>query len=749
MRTAWTIARRELRGYFDQATAYVLVVAFLGLSLYLTFRTMYASGLASMRPLFDLLPILFAVFVPAATMRTLAEERRGHTLEWLMAQPVNEGQVVLGKFLGDWLFVLVALGGTLPTAIGVLIASEADPGIMAAQYVGAALLAGQLVAVGLWASSFTRNQITAFIVAAVVSFTLFLIGLPVVQIGLPPLVSGALARLSVVSHFENVARGVIDLRDVLYFASTAALFLVLAIGAIARDRLSHGRPEYRRLRIGAGVFALLVVMLNLLGAYVRGRVDLTRDNLYTLAEGTRQIVGGLDDLVQVKLFASSELPPEIQLQLRDVRDLLADMRRASNGNLVVTDVNPDQDEDAAGEASSYGVYPVEFNVLRDDEFQVRRGYYGLAVLYADEQEVFPVIERTDDLEFRIVSAIARMTTDERPRVSFVQGFGGKGPFEIAGLEQSLGERYTLGTLDIAGDSAAPISTDSTEVLVVAGPTQALDSMAVGRIRDFVAGGGAALFLLEPVQLDPQSPMPTPVRSGLEELLSEHGVGYSPRLAIDLASNERVSVGNRGMFRVIAPYPLWPVAIPAGSHPVTRSLNSVTFAWAAPLEITDSVHVVPLWQTTEAGAVRTASQPIFPDQDWNVPDEELGPRTLAVAVDPAAEASDGGAGEASELGGRLIVVGDVSFTEGQFVQANPANVTFVANAIDWLAQDEALIRIRSKVRTPPALVFSSDIGRNVLKWGNLVGVPLLFALVGVLRVTGRRRRAEVKWKEVVA
>ncbi len=97
---------------------------------------------------------------------------------------------------------------------------------------------------------------------------------------------------------------------------------------------------------------------------------------------------------------------------------------------------------------------------------------------------------------------------------------------------------------------------------------------------------------------------------------------------------------------------------------------------------------------------------------------------------------------------MIVVGDASFTEAQFIQSNPGNLLFLANAIDWLAQDEALINIRSKDRTPPQLVFESDATRNVLKWGNLVGVPLLFVLIGALRVTGRRRRAEARWGEVV-
>ena len=310
MRRIWTIARHEVRGYFDQPTAYVLAVAFLGISLFLGFRNMYASNLASMRPLFDLLPMLFAVFVPAATMRTLAEERRGGTLEWLMAQPLSEAEVIAGKFLGNWIFVLIALAGTVPTAIGMLMASEADPGIVFAQYVGAALLAGQLVALGIWASSITRNQITAFIVAAALSFVLFLIGVPVVQIGLPPVLAGALARLSVVSHFENVARGVVDLRDVLYFASTTALFLVLAVGAVSRERLSHIRPEFKRLRLGSAVFIVLVLMANLLGSYVRGRLDLTAENLYTLSEGTEDLLSEIDDVVQIKLYASAELPPE-------------------------------------------------------------------------------------------------------------------------------------------------------------------------------------------------------------------------------------------------------------------------------------------------------------------------------------------------------------------------------------------------------------------------------------------------------
>jgi ABC-2 type transport system permease protein len=739
MKGIWTVARRELRAYFDQPTAYVLIVAFVGLSLFLGFRTMYASGVATLRPLFDLMPLLFAVFIPAATMRAVAEERRSKTLEWLMAQPLSEVELIVGKFLGNWAFVLIAVVATMPTAIGVLMVSEADPGIVIAQYLGAALLVAQFVAIGLWASSITRDQITAFIVAASLSFGLFLIGLPVVQVGLAPSIAGALARLSVLGHFENVARGVVDLRDVLYFASTTGLFLMLAIAAVSRERLSPGRDEFRRLRVGTAVVAALVVVLNLLGSHVRGRLDLTAGNLYTLADGSRELLGDLDDLVQIKLFASAELPPELQLQLRDVRDLLADMRRASNGNLIVTDVDPARDEDAEAEASEFGIFPVEFNVLRDDEFVIRSGFYGLAIVYADEQEVMPIILRTDDLEFRIASAIHRMTNESRAGVAFVEGFGSKTAAEIPGLQQSLADRYDFRSIDISGDSAAAISRDSTEVLVVAGPMQMLDSMAVQRVRDFIEAGGAALFLLEAIEMNPQTAQTMPIRSGLEPLLEENGIVFTGSMVMDLRSSERVNLGQRGLFSVISAYPLWPITVPGSNHAITSGLNSFTVAWATTLEILDSVRVTPLWTTTAAGAVQGPMAPIMPDQDWSRPPEDLGVHTVAVAVTPTED----------ESSGRLVVVGDATFTEGQFLQTNASNLTFLANSIDWLAQDEALIRIRSKNRTPPNLVFQSDFTRSFLKWGNLIGVPLAFVLFGAVRIGGRRRRAEARWGGIVA
>jgi ABC-2 type transport system permease protein len=750
IRSVLTVARREIRGLIDHPTAYVLALAFLGIALFLTFRNMYAMGIATLRPLFDLLPMLLAVLIPALTMRSLAEEKRARTLEWLMSQPVGEAEVVLGKFLGAWAFVLVVLAGTVPMAIGIIVVSEADPGIVIAQYAGAILLAAELTAIGIWASSVTRNQITSFIVASVIGFILFLIGLPGIQMGAPAVIARVLGNLSVLTHFENVARGVIDLRDVVYFVSVAALFVVLAIASVSRARLSASQPEWTRLRIGTALVAVIVLAVNLLGGRIGGRLDLTRAELFTLSDGSRQVLGGLDDIVAMTLFASSELPPEVQLQLRDVRDLLSDMESSAGGSLVVTEVNPDEDPAAAGRATALGIQPLEFNVLRDDEFDVRRGYYGLAITYADEEEIFPVIDRTDDLEYRLVSAVSRMTTEDRPRVLFVTDGGAVPAGGMPGVQEVLSPRYDLASRSIAGDSTIAPTVDSFAVMVVTGPSEPLDTLVVDRIRSFVDSGGAALLLVDPVQIDQEEGVTVPVQTGLEPLLEEWGLRITPSLVVDLASAERISLGQQmGGFSVVAPYPLWPLALPAGDHVVTRGLRALSLGWAGALEIVDSTGIVPLWTTSEDGGLRDPYLPINPQQEWDLPPDSLGVRVVAAAVDPTLSTA-GEAPVAAPAGGpgRMVVVGDATFSELEFVQSNQQNLIFLANAIDWLAQDELLISIRSKDRTPPALVFTSEATRSAIRWGNLIGVPALFALFGVVRVTGRRRRAEGHWKKVI-
>src|SRR2546429_1463668 len=248
-----TIARRELKALFDQPTAYILLVVFTGLNAYLSWPQVEGYHTASLRPMLDLLPWLLLVLVSAVTMRALAEDTRAGTLEVVLAQPITELELLVGKYAGQVLFLLIALALTLTIPLGLALGAKLEVGVLIAQYLGAALLVAGLAAVGVWASSVTRNQITALIVAAAVTFVLIFVGYDALVVGLPPRLGAIAASLGVLSHFTGIARGVIDLRDAIYFVTLAALFLVVAYFALLSRKLTPRGEPLRRLRLGTEI----------------------------------------------------------------------------------------------------------------------------------------------------------------------------------------------------------------------------------------------------------------------------------------------------------------------------------------------------------------------------------------------------------------------------------------------------------------------------------------------------------------
>jgi len=328
-----TIARRELKALFDQPIAYILLVVFTGVNALLFFREVELYNAASLRPMLDFLPWLLLFLVPAVTMRALAEDLRSGTLEVVLSQPVTELELLLGKYCGQVSFLLIALAITLTVPLGLALGTAPELGVVVAQYVGAALLVAGLAAVGVWASSVSQNQITAFIVGVFVMFLLIFVGLDQLLVGLPPRLGAIAGALGVLSHFTQLARGVIDLRDALYFVTLAALFLVLAYFSLLSRKLTARGEALRRLRLGTVLLAVTVVVVNLFGRNIGGRIDLTPGRAFTLAPATRKLLSTLPDLVTVKLFVSSALPKEIESTRRDVDDLLRDYRTAGHGKL--------------------------------------------------------------------------------------------------------------------------------------------------------------------------------------------------------------------------------------------------------------------------------------------------------------------------------------------------------------------------------------------------------------------------------
>jgi ABC-2 type transport system permease protein len=225
---------RELKSYFTSPIGYVVIVVFLVATGLLFFSTFFLQGQAELRRLFELLPISLAIFIPAISMGTIAEEKRRGTFETLITMPVQLTDVVLTKFLGILAFALIMIAPTVLYAFSIAGIGNLDGGAVAGGYLGVLLLAAFYGAIGLFASSVTENQIVAVVVAALICLFLGLLQQFLVLI--PTEIADPFLYISTGYHFDRFAKGVIDTRSVLYFLSGAVLFLMLARRVLAKER---------------------------------------------------------------------------------------------------------------------------------------------------------------------------------------------------------------------------------------------------------------------------------------------------------------------------------------------------------------------------------------------------------------------------------------------------------------------------------------------------------------------------------
>lgn len=233
MKNIWTLAKRESQTFFDSLTGYMLIIIFLLISGFFTWfygflgPDIFMGGQADLRPFFTHSLIALLLFVPAITMRMIAEEKKTGTLEALLTRPVSDGQVVMGKFLACLILIGIALVCTLPYYWIVSLLGPVDHGAVWCGYLGLILLSAAYIGIGLYASSLTSNQVVAFLITLFVGLV-FILVFGMVSSYSSGWISSLFASMSMFAHFQSLARGVLDIRDVVYFLSIAVLGLLMA-----------------------------------------------------------------------------------------------------------------------------------------------------------------------------------------------------------------------------------------------------------------------------------------------------------------------------------------------------------------------------------------------------------------------------------------------------------------------------------------------------------------------------------------
>jgi ABC-type uncharacterized transport system involved in gliding motility auxiliary subunit len=534
----------------------------------------------------------------------------------------------------------------------------------------------------------------------------------------------------------------------------------------------------------------ILILLNVLTAYFPSpRVDLTQNGLFSLAPGSERLASSLDDRLEITAYFTENLPPPFNATERHVRDLLSEYAAASDGQIIVRFVNPD-DEAKQQAARADGVQPVAHQKIEEDQVAVVEGYRGMVLRYLDESRTMPVIQDTTGLEYMVTSAIKELVGERKP-IGIVSGHGSPS------LEQGLTSlRDVLKLYDLQDVDASQEIDPGLVTLLIVGPQEPFSDEELRRIDQYVMRGGSLGVFGGALAVDlagGAGPSARPVSSRMDGLLGPWGVRLTSKIVADAQCSRAPMRGPLGL-QVLVPYPPIPVLqldAEQLEHPVMFRLASPMLPFVAPLEVGDApdgAQITVLARSSQDSWTMSGPtislEPRNP-RDWQMT-SDAGPFDLMVAIEgklPSAYVAPINEPDASAIQAppiaegdvRVLVAGTSTFLEDSFmpprqpqgeVQMNAA-LALALNAIDWLAADSDLIAIRAKTIEEPALdipdsvlaaegtalsaaeegdeegvesaleerraaIESWDAKKGAYRWLNTLGIPFLVALFGLFR-----------------
>ena len=386
------IVRKEFAEFFASPAALLFLGAFLVVTLFLFFwmETFFARNIADARPLFKWLPALLIFLAATLTMRSWSEDRRAGTIEILLVSPVSRVHLVLGKFLAGLGLVALALALTLPLPLTISLLGPRDWGPVVGGYLAALCLAAAYLSIGVYMSARTDNPVVAWILTALACGVFYLIGTPTITGLFGHRVGELLMLLGSGSRFDSVTRGVLDLRDLYFYLSIVGVFLTLNLFSLERISWA-GNPTTRHH--ARWWCAVILVIANFIAANFWlqtigwARLDITRDQVYSLSEATDRYLGQLQEPLLIRGYFSAKTHPLLSPLVPRLRDLLAEYAAVGRGRVRVELVDPHADQTIEEEAArKYGIRPIPFQMASRHESGVVNSYFHIVVSYGDQNE---------------------------------------------------------------------------------------------------------------------------------------------------------------------------------------------------------------------------------------------------------------------------------------------------------------------------------------------------------------------------
>lgn len=670
-----TLFKKELASFFSSLIGYLTIIVFLvltGLMLWV-FKgdfNILDYGFSGMDGLFIIGPFLYLFLIPAITMRMFAEEKKNGTMELLLTKPLSEMTLIWAKFLAGLTLVLISLLPTLVCYFSVYALGDPvgniDTGSVAGSYIGLLLLGAAFVAIGLFASSITNNQIVAFILAALMSAFMHLGFESIYRMGFLGNADLLVRSLGMSYHYESISRGVIDTRDVIYFASVIALFL-LATRIVLQSRKWHGWRKKKDLRrshwieLGAGI--LIVIFVNVISYYFFTRLDLTSEKRYTLSKSTKNLLKKVDEPVLYRVYLEGEFPADFKRLQNETKEMLNQFR-AYNKNIQYEFVNPNNFDDQQERQVFYqklaqkGIMPTQIQVNTGNGVTTQVLIPAADVIYKGNETSIQLLQSQkyvdqsqllnnsiQSLEYVLSNPIRALARGQKPTVAFMRGHGELELPNMADLITTLYDYYNLDTArmdgninSLTGRSQDPKDSTSFhfhnkyDLIIIAKPKKTFSERDLYILDQYVMYGGKLLWLIDPLDADLDSlqnagqAIATRFPLNIDEMLFTYGVRVNPDLVMDVRCRPiPMTVGMVGDQPQIQfqPWLYFPEIVPLSPHPIVRNLDLIKTDFVSSIDLIDNgIDKTVLLATSEYTRVKNAPAIYDLNEAKTEPDQRL-------------------------------------------------------------------------------------------------------------------------------
>lgn len=798
-----SLLKKEITSFFGSLTGYVVVFVFLiTTSLFLwVFPGDYnipESGYASLDGLFSIAPWVYLFLIPAITMRMFAEEKRMGTMELLLTRPISAFQIVLAKYLAGLLLVSISLVPALLYFFSVYSLGNPvgciDTGGTWGAFIGLFFLAAIYVAIGLFASSLTDNQIFSFLLAVVISFTAFL-GFDLISaMPLPSSFQQFSSLLGINQHYDSISRGVIDSRDLVYFILVVIAFLYFTSRIIHFHKINI-RNEVKKLALWIIPFLIIPVVSGIWFF----RIDLTAEKRYSLSPVSKQLVRKLDKPVTITLYFGGELPAGFRNLQKSIQEKIADFNAFSSQPVTFNVVDPYRITDAKSREKFFaelvekGIQPTDIRQNTEQGITTRLIFPG-AILECGERKIAVNLLKNnpalrfevnlnnsiENLEYEFSSAFSELLTSEKQQVGFLSGQGELNEYEAHDFLQSLIGKYLVKQL-----TADQLNSTGSQLkaLIIARPTKAFAENEKIAIDQYLMKGGRILWLIDPVKVNIDSlstgytTLAFPNQLNLDDQLFRYGLRLNTNLIQDvdclmLPVNTAPS-GSPSKFTP-SPWYYFPLLTPSVNHVISRNMNRLKSEFVSSIDTvgkSDKLRKTVILATSPYSLISQAPMEISlatinnpPARAlFRQPSQPVGILTEGVftsvfknrLVESFGMKSSDLKTESEPT--RMIVFsdGDLMTNEYRIVGGKPefrplgydryskqifGNKPFLLNAVNYLCDDVGLMELRAR-SFQIRLLDKVRIKEEKLRWQllNVLAPLLLIALFGAVYLYIRRRR----------